>query len=64
MDNTTQLILLLVPIALLQLGLMVIALVDLAKRARTKGPKWAWAVAIVFLGFLGPIAYLVVGRED
>ena len=64
MDNTTQLMLLLVPVALLQLGLMVIALVDLAKRTRTKGPKWAWAAAIVFLGFLGPIAYLVVGRED
>ena len=64
MDDTAQLILLLAPIALVQLGLMVFALVDLARRERARGPKWAWALAIIFFGFLGPIAYLLAGRED
>ncbi len=64
MDERTQLILMLAPVALLQLGLMAFALVDLAKRERTKGPKWVWALAVVLLGFVGPIVYLLAGRED
>jgi hypothetical protein len=63
-DERTQLILMLAPVALLQLGLMAFALVDLAKRERTKGPKWVWALAVVLLGFVGPIVYLLAGRED
>ena len=64
MENWHQWIPLLIPIVLLQLGLMVLALLDLARRERTKGPKWAWALAIVFINFIGPIAYLVAGREE
>ncbi len=54
----------LIPIALLQLGLMTFALVDLNRRDRTKGPKWAWALVIIFGQLIGPLVYLVVGRED
>ena len=64
MENWHQWIPLLIPIVLLQLGLMVLALLDLARRERTKGPKWAWALAIVFINFIGPIVYLVAGREE
>lgn len=55
---------LLIPIALIQLGLMIAALMDLAKRERTKGPKWLWAVIIIFGELLGPIIYFVFGREE
>ena len=54
----------LIPIILLQLGLMVAALVDLIRRERTRGPKWAWALVIVLVNFIGPIIYFVVGREE
>ena len=54
----------LIPIILLQLGLMIFALVDLARREKTKGPKWAWALIIIFVNLLGPILYFVLGRED
>ncbi len=64
MENFDQWLPLLVPIALLQLGLMAFALVDLVRRERTKGPKWAWALVILFFNFLGPILYLVLGREE
>lgn len=55
---------LLIPIVLIQLGLMVYCLVDLARRERTKGPKWLWAFLIVLGELIGPIVYLLVGREE
>jgi hypothetical protein len=64
MDNLNELIPLLIPILLLQIGLMVIALKDLVGRDRTNGPKWLWAVVIIFFNIFGPIIYLLVGREE
>jgi len=54
----------LIPVILIQLGLMAVALVDLIRRERTKGPKWMWAFVIVVVNFIGPILYLVLGREE
>ena len=59
-----QLIPLLIPIAILQLGLMVVALIDLARREKTKGPKWAWLLVILLVSMLGPILYFVMGRQE
>jgi len=55
---------LLVPIVVLELGLFIWALVDLLRRERTKGPKWVWALVIIFINLIGPIIYLMVGREE
>lgn len=55
---------LLIPILLLQLILMIAALVDLARRERTKGPKWLWAVIIVLGELIGPVLYFLIGREE
>ena len=43
---------------------MLFALVDLVRRAKTKGPKWLWALVIIFVNFIGPIVYFVMGREE
>ena len=64
MENWNQWLPLLVPIMLLQLGLMILALQDLIRRERTKGPKWAWVLVILFVNFIGPIVYLMIGREE
>jgi hypothetical protein len=64
MENISSLIPFLIPIVLLQLGLMAFALVDLIRRERTKGPKWVWAFVIIFVNLIGPIVYLIVGREE
>lgn len=55
---------LLIPIILIQIALVVIALWDLWKREATRGPKWLWVLVILMVNFIGPIIYLVVGRED
>lgn len=64
MDTLQEMLPFLIPIFLLELALLVVALVDLIRRERTRGPKWAWALAIVLVNILGPIVYLLFGRED
>jgi hypothetical protein len=64
MDNISELIPFLIPILLLQFGLIVIALKDLIGRERANGPKWAWALVILFFSIIGPIVYLLIGREE
>lgn len=55
----------LIPLLVIELGLMVFALVDLAKRQVVKGgQKWPWVLVIVLLGIIGPVFYLLVGREQ
>lgn len=53
-----------IPIVLLQLALMIIALMDLTRRERTRGPKWVWVLVIVFGELVGPIVYFIFGREE
>jgi ABC-2 type transport system ATP-binding protein len=65
-DISPELILLLLPLLLLQLGLMVLAIVDLLRDDRRVrgGSKGVWAVVIVFVNMIGPILYFLVGRDD
>ncbi len=62
--NWQTLILILIPIVIVELGLMITGLVDVLRRKRTKGPKWAWILVIVFIEIIGPIVYLIFGREE
>ena len=64
MNELRELLPLLVPLFLVQLALIVFALLDLAKRPSTRGPKWMWVLIILFVNFIGPIVYFVVGREE
>jgi hypothetical protein len=63
-DDIRPLIPFLVPILLIQLGLVIAALLDLFKREKTRGPKWLWLIIILFVNLIGPIIYFLVGRED
>jgi hypothetical protein len=63
--SENQVWLLLIPLVLIQIGLMVFALVDLVRRPKVKGDnKWVWGVVIVVVGIIGSIIYLVLGREE
>lgn len=55
----------LIPIILIELVLLVVALVDLIRSPGTRsGPKWMWAIVIIFFQIIGPIIYFVVGRKE
>ena len=47
----------------LQLILMVIALIDLAKNEVPRGPKWVWALVLIFVHIIGPIVYFIAGKR-
>ena len=64
MDSLSEVLPFLIPILLLQITLMAVAVVDLVRRERTRGPKWAWAIAIVFFNIVGPVVYLLFGRQE
>ena len=55
---------LIIPIILLQLGLLIAALVDIIRREKTKGPKWVWIIVVVVFNLLGPIIYFIFGRDE
>ncbi len=63
-DSFSKYIPYLIPVLLLQLGLMVYCLLDLSRREKTKGPRWLWAVIIVFGELIGPVLYLLMGRIE
>jgi hypothetical protein len=55
----------LLPLILLELGLAIFALIHLIRHPQVRiGNKWIWIPVILFLQFLGPILYFVIGREE
>jgi len=60
------LILLLLPIIVIELGLLIFALRDLIRPERkVRGDsKLMWGLIICLVSMIGPILYLVAGRED
>jgi len=64
MEELREILPLLIPLLVIQLLLVIVALVDLARRERTRGPKWAWVLIILFVNLIGPIIYFLAARED
>lgn len=62
--SDSQLLTLLIPIAVAELALMVTALVVLARAERTRGPKWMWALIILLGSLLGSIVFFIFGRRS
>jgi Ni/Fe-hydrogenase subunit HybB-like protein len=64
--TTAQLLLLLTPVIVVELGLIIFALHDLLKtERRVRGnSKLLWGIVIVFISLLGPIIYLAAGRDE
>jgi hypothetical protein len=63
--NLGQLIALLIPLVLVELGLLAFALYDLIKRKRVRGGnKVVWALVIILISIIGPIVYLLLGRGE
>lgn len=65
MESITQYLPLIIPLVVIQLGLMIFSLVDLSKRETVRHlPRWGWALVIIFGELVGPVVYLVIGRGD
>ncbi len=64
--DLSSLLPLIIPIVLIQVGLMIWALYDLTRPdRRVKGDnKIVWALIVIFVNLIGPILYFLVGREE
>jgi hypothetical protein len=64
--NDATLLAVLLPVIAIEIGLMVWGLWDLTRPQRVvRGlPKAVWAVIIIFIGIIGPVIYLLFGREE
>lgn len=64
-DEIFELLPFLIPLIVIELGLLIFALVDLVKREHVRGGnKIVWVLVIVFINFFGPIIYLIFGRQE
>ena len=64
--DSWQLVAFIIPLLIIQLTLMIVALVDLARRDRNQvqgGSRLLWALVIILINLIGPILYLLWGRE-
>lgn len=56
---------LLIPIAVLQLGLMLAALISILKHKEYKtGNRALWVILSLLVSIIGPILYFVLGKTD
>ncbi len=60
-----QLLPILLPLLLIELALLALALWDWVHRQRFRYlSRWVWLAIIVLINILGPLAYLLLGREE
>jgi len=65
MEILRQYIPFLIPVAILELGLLISALVHLLRHKRTRNLSVGiWVVIIVVVNIIGPVLYFLIGREE
>jgi hypothetical protein len=65
MDSLTQALPYLVPVIILEFGLLIFGLIDLFKREYVRGGnKIVWVLIMVFVSIIGPVVYLTFGRKE
>lgn len=53
----------LIPVILIQYGLMIFALVQIIKNDVNYLPKWGWILIVVLVNIVGSIVFLIIGRK-
>ena len=65
MDDIREYLPILIPLAVIQLGLMAAALVHIFRHKSYRvGNRALWVVLSIVLGIIGPVLYFSVGRSD
>jgi hypothetical protein len=62
----TSVLIVLAAVAVVEIGLDLVTLVDLYRRPTPQvviGNKWIWVAIILLVNLLGPILYLAIGRK-
>ena len=65
MEKLVEFLPFIIPLAIAQYGLMVFAIYHiLTHRTYKTGNRAAWLIISILINFIGPILYLVLGKED
>jgi hypothetical protein len=65
MDTISEYLPFLIPLAIVEFTLMIVAVVHIVKHPNYKtGNKTLWLVLSIVLGFIGPILYFVFGKGE
>jgi len=60
----TKLIIAVIPLVLINLGLIVWCIIDWIKRKHFRFlNKWVWLPVFIFIQYIGPVLYLIIGRD-
>ncbi|MDK2991610.1 MAG: hypothetical protein PWP48_843 [Clostridiales bacterium] len=64
-ENISQFIPFLVPIIVIQFGLMVAAIIHILHHNKYRfGNRALWLVISIFIGIIGPVLYFTIGKGD
>jgi uncharacterized protein YacL len=65
LDNINQYLPFLIPIAVIEFGLLIAALVHILRHNSYRiGNRVLWIIISVVLGIIGPVLYFVIGKGD
>jgi hypothetical protein len=65
MENINQYLPFLIPVAVLEIGLLLVALIHLIRHKSVRNLNvGVWAAIIIILEFIGPVLYFAIGRKD
>ena len=65
LQNLSAMMPLLIPAAIFELVLDLIAIIHLIRHPKPKNLNvWAWGAIILFISTIGPILYLLIGRGE
>jgi len=60
-----QYLVFLIPLAIIEVGLMVAALIHIFTHKTYKmGNRWIWVPLVILINIIGPVLYFVLGRSD
>ena len=62
-ETVMEYIAVLLPLVLIQLGLMIFSLVKIHREGVGNLNKLAWTLIVIFVNMFGPIAFLLLGRK-
>jgi len=65
MEDLSQYLPFLIPLVIIQLGLMVAALIHVFQHKTYRvGSRALWAIICLLLGIIGPVLYFAIGKAD
>lgn len=63
MNESIEIILMLLPLVAIQFGLAIYCAVKIFKEGVQNLNRWIWLAICVFANLIGPIIFLIVGRK-